>query len=1517
MPAIKPNLRRTASSFALMIAIAGVSNGMAAAQILSPCTEDMAGEIATCEGDVTVIPFQSSDTVTELEFENLTTDIGARGFRFRQTGGGDVSFDTSAEPLSILLDPPAGPPDLVRNGFHVETDGAIIGTFAGTLSGQVEADYTASNNTRVIASYGALGLEAGTGIDLTLNGDIDVSRGTITQTATSRQDLWQERFAALRAETDAGDISINSTGNISIDGGVRNVTTTNTSEGTAGARAIQFTNGFSENHGIFAQGFGTLDLTHTGDITLTGGGANVSATTENNTADAQGAHAEQYAIYTPAFNTINGEVVEGLPEFEQVNLELTGDINVSGGELTVSATSMSTGEGQTPGMAVAQGNDFVFSGNAGGVVISAINFDVDIDGAVSVTGGNTSVSAVASAGGSGETAGTVFADSVGQTAFGVSVGSDFEGTGSLSINGPVSVRGGDATVSVVGAGPGVTGTLYSDIDDRQQNSGVTARAGGAVGVSYGSAGEANLLLTSPIDVRGGDTFAELDGRDYGGFVSGGNGTALSVFHLDETPISYAQNTLLTSRGGDADAVVTGTGLDVSLFGGSGLGADYFSGALAQFTQNADIEVRGGDISYSIADGNEEIEVRGGFAQGMQVILNGSDAGTAFNLNGTINAIGGDASGTGDVEFALGGDSLGAFLISGGGGSPTYNVNGTINAIAGSGPTGRGDARGLNMLDSGTLNVFGTINAEGGESSVEGFGRGFSGAIGIAASDRSLRFNDTPGIIINVDGGRVQANGDGAAGIGTSGRLVDINIINGGTVEAIGDRTDGVIVFGEFDSPTETIIPAVANVFVDADSSLSSSAGAAISDTEQLERVTFTNGERFVEILDSPNQVTVEIAGTVTGGSGVAVDLLTGEDTFIGRSTGIINGDVLLGDDADTVITEDGVTINGILDTGAGADIVELANGTIADSITLGDGDDVLLLSELSNTLAISGGAGNDAGLFTSEEGDDLSFDLGNFALLDFETFAQDGPGKLTVTSNSADVFGAYELRGGTAQIETDLSGVNVTTFASTDLILGGDIGGLDLSGTVSTLGDPTAQAFVDGDIIFRAGSLYNARFLPDGSSDRISASGGITIEGGEVNAMAAAGTYIGGDSFTILSGDGGVTGQFDGLTTDSTAFLDISLEYIGNDVVIQLAPTADFTMVAGTTNQMGSATGLLDFQTLEGSDERVIVSEFSFLMEGEALDALDATSGEIHATALQAGLELADFLPDTLEQRAFTRTPSAGFSFWAGAQTDTGGLDGDGNAASTDTELTAFMAGVDWGSADGTLQFGAAIAQADETVESSARRSEAGRDGTHLGAYGRYGASPRGLNAFGAVSISNGDMDTTRWIQFGNVDRVARATYDFETTSLKSSVRYGFGNEDSNWSYGPVGELSYISVDQGNITETGAQSLNLQGGAQSESDTSLAFGGFANWQSDDTSFDASVVYDFAEGDPVGRSLALEGASSTSFAVFGPDAGSGRFKVNAGADWRITEQLSVGFGYQGQFGDSTDNHGAVLTLTLKR
>lgn len=383
-----------------------VAAGLVPSSAFAACTT--AGTAITCTGDVSA-GFSTQGAFDQLTIGGLTTDIGGPGIRITDTSGADFTFGAVIDPFDIML---TGGSLATRNGFNIVTDnGSISGTIAGDILGQVADDAT-NSSTFPPRNFSALGFEAGTGISITHTGNVDVSMPAVARTSTgARADIATGRFGAIRAESEAGDVSIVNTGNVTLDGGQRNASNTRTS-GTAGTISVDFTNGVSDISGILAQGNAAFTLQQTGDVTVSGGGGTLSAESVDGRADVQGAFATTSGIYVPAFSTTGGTFDPTLPRFSSIDVDVDGDIMITGGDLSGTATV--TSNGGAAGEAILNITSGVRTQEAAGIQIGSGSVfgngrtvDVTVNDDITVTGGSATGNALASNGGPGETAGVV------------------------------------------------------------------------------------------------------------------------------------------------------------------------------------------------------------------------------------------------------------------------------------------------------------------------------------------------------------------------------------------------------------------------------------------------------------------------------------------------------------------------------------------------------------------------------------------------------------------------------------------------------------------------------------------------------------------------------------------------------------------------------------------------------------------------------------------------------------------------------------------------------------------------------------------------------------------------------------------------------------------------------------------------------------------------------------------------------------------------------------------------------
>ena len=235
-----------------------------------------------------------------------------------------------------------------------------------------------------------------------------------------------------------------------------------------------------------------------------------------------------------------------------------------------------------------------------------------------------------------------------------------------------------------------------------------------------------------------------------------------------------------------------------------------------------------------------------------------------------------------------------------------------------------------------------------------------------------------------------------------------------------------------------------------------------------------------------------------------------------------------------------------------------------------------------------------------------------------------------------------------------------------------------------------------------------------------------------------------------------------------------------------------------------------------------------FLTTTQAQAAFDASSGEIHASALAGSARQGAGRADRLIARAH-ETAAAGWGLWGGVSGRTGSIDGDGNAAVADFGAWSFDLGIDYRGAGNRWATGAAFGYIDGDFSVDARNSRANYDGWHAGAYGRIGTGNAGFTGAASIDYASLNADFVRNISFGMIARTATGQTDIDVVSGAAELRYGLPI-GGGWAAGPIGSVRFANSDLGSIDETGAQSLDLSSSGASDGFTRFGGGAFLNWQ---------------------------------------------------------------------------------------
>lgn len=720
-------------------------------------------------------------------------------------------------------------------------------------------------------------------------------------------------------------------------------------------------------------------------------------------------------------------------------------------------------------------------------------------------------------------------------------------------------------------------------------------------------------------------------------------------------------------------------------------------------------------------------------------------------------------------------------------------------------------------------------------------------------------------------------------------------------------------------------------------------------------IRFRNGEgRLVLNHNTANYVLA--SQLISAGSDVgAVDILAGDTTFSGdssgftgvtsiiggalRLTGALNGTVrvfeqgtlqvgngvvdgqLLAD-----VVNDGVVIfdqSGDYDyTGAlsgGGGLIKRGAGTLLLSgdysytgTTTVDGGSVKLTSQLNaqtdleinngvfdlsdRTQQVSGLSGAGGFLELGDDGDLTVVQTQNAVfgggLRGDGVFTKAGAGALNLTGTSS-FTGLVNVNAGRLALNGVLPGqISVNS--------GGVLGGVGTAGRIlvrngGTLapGNSIGTLRVNTGVVFEAGSIYAVEVNAAGQSDRLDAAGQALLQGGTVQVLAESGNYGPQTRYVILSAAGGVQGQFAGVTSNF-AYLDPRLIYSANQVELALTRN-DVALpdVAQTRNQRATGAAIADAFTN--------TSDVYFNLVGLSADgarkAFDSLSGEAHPSSLSAAVQHGDNLRRNLIERL--DLPAAeGTTIWAEGIGERTELDAASGAAGVDGRNAAgFRMGLE--TQVGGVRLGLAAGYGDAELEIRDRSSRADLEMIHLAAYA--GARAGVFNLRGGITYSDLDFSTRRTAQVGALSQELTAEYGGQ-------------------SWQAFGEAGYDVVIDGATVEPfiGFNGLWLGNDAFQERGGDMALAGADQtrervW----STVGVKTRHHFEMGAPVTLNVKagwqhalsertvesdLAFADGEAFTIHGAPLAKDAALVDVRLEWRLSERMALGLGYNGTFAD---------------
>lgn len=1448
------------------------------------------------------------------------------------------------------------------NGI-ISGTGNLIKQLAGTVTLTGASTYTGS--TSILG--GALNISADNNIgaassNLTLNGGTLQSGAAYTNShaislGASGGTIDTNGFATTASGiiSGAGSLTKSGTGTLSLSGANTYTGGTNLTAGT-----LEVSSSSALGTGQVAISNNAVLLTNTNNINNsislgTGGGTirNVSGVL----ASLQGVISGTGNLAKTGANSIR---ITG-------NNTYTGGTNISGGSLWInSATSLGAESGD---LTLSGGNILYEAGFS-----SSRNVILSSGGSIDTNGFNSTMSGIISGSGALTKSGTGTLTLSGTNTYSggttiangtISASADNNlGTGSITLNGG-TLRSGAAYTNTHAIALGASNGTIDTNGFSTVASGVISGTG-----SLTKTGTGSLAMT------GNNTYS--------------GGTSISAGNLNVTTSSLPGNvansgTLAFSQAGAGTytGIVSGSG-NINYGGGGNYtvtGANTYTGstAISNATVNATADNNfGAGTALTINNGTLQYEASFSSTKNISV----ASGGGTFNTNGFNSTLSGIISGagtltkTGTGTLTLTGTNTysGGTTVSGGtiktsadanlgnvsgtltlnGGTMQYGstfTSGRVISLGASGgtidtqgtsPTISGVISGtgsLTKLGTGQLSLTGSNSYTGNTIVNEGILQvNTSAALGSASNTLTLNggtlrysagFTTSRSVILGAGNGTVNTNGNNAVLSGTisgSGSLTKIN--------------NGVLALSGTNTYTGGTTISSGTVSVSADANLGNTSGILT-----LDGGTLAYGAAFT----SARSVTLG-AGNGTVDTGILSTTLSGVISGTGSLTKVGSGSLILSGantyTGGTVITAgrlQGTT------TSLQGDILNNASLRFAQG---SDGTYSGAISGTGNVEKISGGTVTLTGINTYSGGttisvgglagttDSLQGAITNNAAVTFDQSANgtyagimSGTGTLTKTGTGTLTFsGSNNYSGGTTVTAGRLS-VNGTIVGTTTVASAGTLGGSGNFGTIVANGriapgNSIGTMNVTGPVTFNSGSVYEVEVDAGGNSDKLIATGTITINGGTVDVRAASGSYTDNTVYNNILQGSSVTGTFSGVTSD-LAFLTPTLSYDATSVDLTLARNdVDFNAVAQDEVQAGVANAVQGLGS--GND---LYTAFSGLNMQEASVALDTLSGEHNAGITTATAQSASIIQNVVLTRVqnlgsnniASISPAAGDNsdieikknFWSEVFGSRGHSDAQGTAPAQNRESSGALFG---GDAEFSNDIFAGVFGGYEIGEVYTDTQNANSDvnSYHAGIY----ASKKITSSWRISTSLIGsyhNIDTTRHIAFTGFSETPKGNTSGYTITPSLETGYSFDVNGINLE--PFAGLSLFHSYIDSYSEQDGGSANLDVDSVSQTNASHMLGLRLNKSvhiNDETAINLSARagWNHIYGDlDISQTMQFS-AGTTPFDVKGAGLSRNSVVFGAGADIALGFSDATAYlNYAGEASKDADNHGVTVGIKI--
>ncbi len=529
------------------------------------------------------------------------------------------------------------------------------------------------------------------------------------------------------------------------------------------------------------------------------------------------------------------------------------------------------------------------------------------------------------------------------------------------------------------------------------------------------------------------------------------------------------------------------------------------------------------------------------------------------------------------------------------------------------------------------------------------------------------------------------------------------------------------------------------------------------------------------------------------------------------------------------------------------------------------------------------------------------------------------------------------------------------TLGQTEIQSGGHISPGD--GNIGTL---TLKRYLN----FIGESFYDVDIAGDGRSDQLLVAGKTTISDRakvQVTALDPQTSYKTGQSYRILTSDGGIDGQFAAAVSKS-AFLDVALNHSANAVDLTIAqkdtggenpggenpggenpggenpggenpggenpggenPGGEnpgsgkpgiFQTVAESSNQWNTAGALSTL--VQSGPSLALYNSLLLLSAPEAREAFNQLSGEVYPSMQSNLIAGSTQLFNVLNQRMLRLfdndslpVPPLAMSLVQPAQAQNSGVwgqtfsswgknSGNGNVGKLDGNTTGFLLGADRKLADHNVRIGGYFGYSRGDYDVDSRRSKADTDNYHLGLYAAGQQDAFSLR--GALGYTWHKIEGKRNVDFSGFSDRLKSDYDANSLLAFTEAGYRFGQPEMNVE--PFINLSYIRLHTDSFQESGgAAALSVRNETMNTFYSTLGVRGVTELPKN-VSLYGSLGWQHAYGDK-NTSSRMAFAGSDAFVTQGQAVDDNVMVGDIGVSVKLSRAATLDVGYQGQFGADT-------------